>query len=464
MTGTGDDLAGTDPHLARAAGGKRRVMGDQNQRHVALGLLGKDQIGHLLAGFGVEITGRFVGDQKFWRRRQRPRNGDALLLAARQLSGIMGQPFTEADGDQLLPGDLEGVADIGKLKRHGDVFQRRHVGDEMEGLEDDADIAATEFRHPVFAQAVQWRAVDDDLAAVETLQPGQNHQKRGFSGSGRADDANGFTRINQQIHILENMNGRSGLAEGQIRIFQFDHGFCQGKLSYMYNMKVAGTADFYRFKGTFMRIKGFCTFLLAITAIVITPAISRAEPVSLVGFGDSLMAGYQLPTADAFPARLEKALREKGHDVTISNAGVSGDTTSGGLARIDWSVPDGTKGVILELGANDALRGIAPEESRKNLVAMIEKLKSRGIAVLLVGMMAPPNMGADYAARFNPIYPELAKANGLELYPFFLDGVVEDAKLKIEDGMHPNGDGIGVMVERFLPSAERFLQSLSTGG
>ncbi len=464
MTGAGDDLAGTDPHLARAAGSKRRVMGDQNQRHVALGLLGEDQICNLLAGFGIEIASRLVGDQKFWRWRQRPGNGNALLLATRQLSGIMRQPFTEADGDQLLPGDLEGVADIGKLKRHGDVFQRRHVGDEMKGLEDDADIAATEFRHPVFAQAVQWRAVDDDLAAVEAFETRKNHQQGRLAGSGRTDDANGFTRINQQIHTLENMNGRSGLAEGQIRIFQVDHGFCQGKLSYMYNMKVAGTADFYRFKGTVMRIKGFCTFLLAITAIVITPAISRAEPVSLVGFGDSLMAGYQLPAADAFPARLEKALREKGHDVTISNAGVSGDTTSGGLARIDWSVPDGTKGVILELGANDALRGIAPEESRKNLVAMIEKLKSRGIAVLLVGMMAPPNMGADYAARFNPIYPELAKANGLELYPFFLDGVVEDAKLKIEDRMHPNGDGIGVMVERFLPSAERFLQSLSTGG
>ncbi|WP_209851367.1 arylesterase [Rhizobium herbae] len=213
-----------------------------------------------------------------------------------------------------------------------------------------------------------------------------------------------------------------------------------------------------------MQIKAFRAFLFAITAIVIMPLPGLAATLSLVGFGDSLMAGYQLPPGDAFPARLEKALRDKGFDVTISNAGVSGDTTSGGLARIDWSVPDGTKGVILELGANDALRGIAPEESRKNLVAMIEKLKSRGIAVLLVGMMAPPNMGGDYAGRFNPIYPELAKTYGTELYPFFLDGVVEDPKLKIEDGMHPNGDGVGVMVERFLPVAERFINSLSTGG
>ncbi|MCY1303841.1 Arylesterase [compost metagenome] len=147
--------------------------------------------------------------------------------------------------------------------------------------------------------------------------------------------------------------------------------------------------------------------------------------------------------------------------MTIANAGVSGDTSSGGLARIDWSVPDGTKGVILELGANDALRGIPPEETRKNIEAMITRLKDRGIPVLLAGMMAPPNMGADYAARFNPIFPEPAEKYGLELYPFFLDGVVTEAKLKLEDGMHPNGDGVGVMVEKALPIVERFLATLN---
>lgn len=214
-----------------------------------------------------------------------------------------------------------------------------------------------------------------------------------------------------------------------------------------------------------MRLKGFRAFLLMLASIFLfAPLAAQAETISLVGFGDSLMAGYQLPPEDAFPARLEKALRDKGLDVTIANAGVSGDTTSGGLARIDWSVPDGTKGVILELGANDALRGIPPEDSRKNLDAMLTKLKARNIPVLLVGIFAPPNMGEDYAARFNPIYPELAKTYGLELYPFFLDGVIDDAALKLDDGMHPNGQGIGVMVEKFLPVAERFIGRLSAGG
>ncbi|MGE6784357.1 arylesterase [Ensifer adhaerens] len=210
-----------------------------------------------------------------------------------------------------------------------------------------------------------------------------------------------------------------------------------------------------------MALKGFQRVFLALMMTFALSWTARAETISLIGFGDSLMAGYQLPPQDAFPARLEKALKEKGFDVTIANAGVSGDTSSGGLARIDWSVPDGTKGVILELGANDALRGIPPEETRKNIEAMIARLKDRGIAVLLAGMMAPPNMGADYAARFNPIYPELAEKHGLELYPFFLDGVVTEAKLKLEDGMHPNGDGVGVMVERALPVVERFLATLN---
>lgn len=201
---------------------------------------------------------------------------------------------------------------------------------------------------------------------------------------------------------------------------------------------------------------------LAITALLST-GIARAEPVKLVGFGDSLMAGYQLPATDAFPVKLEAALRAKGYAVEIANAGVSGDTTSGGLSRLDWSIPDGTQGVILELGANDALRGIAPEESEKNLDAMLTRLKARGIPVLLAGMLAPPNMGADYAERFNGIYQRLADKHNVSLYPFFLEGVVTKANLQIEDGMHPNPQGVDVMVQSILPTAEAFLKSISAG-
>ncbi len=153
--------------------------------------------------------------------------------------------------------------------------------------------------------------------------------------------------------------------------------------------------------------------------------------------GDSLSAGLGLSASNAFPAKLQKALQDKGIDVDIGNAGVSGDTASGGRDRLDWSVPEGTQGVILELGANDALRGTDPAVTRAALSDILTRLKARGVAVLLCGMLAPPNYGKDYADRFNAIYPDLAKSFGVPLYPFFLDGVAADAKLNQADGIHP---------------------------
>jgi len=211
-----------------------------------------------------------------------------------------------------------------------------------------------------------------------------------------------------------------------------------------------------------MKIKAALAFFAVFWGLaLLSQSIARAETVSIVGFGDSLMAGYELAPEDAFPAKLEVALKGKGRDVAIANASVSGDTTSGGLARLDWSVPDGTDAVLLELGANDALRGISPEKTRANLDAMISRLKERGIEVLLVGMLAPPNMGDDYAARFDTIYPELAQSHNIALYPFFLDGVAAETGLDIGDGMHPNAKGIDIMVERFLPYAETLIDSVS---
>jgi acyl-CoA thioesterase-1 len=211
-----------------------------------------------------------------------------------------------------------------------------------------------------------------------------------------------------------------------------------------------------------MNFKVAVLHFTVIACSLIFGTVANAATINLVGFGDSLMAGYQLPPGDGFPEKLQASLKAKGIDVSVVNAGVSGDTTTGGLARIDWSVPDGTNGVILELGANDALRGIAPEESEKNLDAMITRLKARGIAVLLAGMMAPPNMGADYAARFNPIYQKLAEKHGVPLYAFFLDGVVMDAGLKLEDGMHPNEKGVDVMVRKMEPAITQFIGTIST--
>lgn len=186
-------------------------------------------------------------------------------------------------------------------------------------------------------------------------------------------------------------------------------------------------------------------------------ASASAEPVQIVGFGDSLMAGYQLDAGQSFPEKLEEALKARGHDVVITNAGVSGDTSAGGLSRLDWSVPDGTDLVILELGANDMLRGVPPVVTEKNLIAMIERLEDRNIDVILAGMVSAPNLGPDYAARFDPIFSRLAEKYDIPLYPFFLDGVMTQSSLLLEDGMHPNAAGVDRMVEGFLPLIEEVL-------
>jgi len=207
----------------------------------------------------------------------------------------------------------------------------------------------------------------------------------------------------------------------------------------------------------------FKRVILAIALIFALPAAAIADTYRIVGFGDSLMAGYQLSPGESFPEKLEAALKAKGHDVVIANAGVSGDTSSGGLARLDWSVPDDTDLVILELGANDMLRGIAPEITARNLEEMVARLKARDIDVLLAGMVAAPNLGAAYGDAFNGIYPKLAEKHGLQLYPFFLDGVATQAKLLLADGMHPNAQGVDRMVEGVLPMVEAKLAAPREG-
>jgi acyl-CoA thioesterase I len=192
-----------------------------------------------------------------------------------------------------------------------------------------------------------------------------------------------------------------------------------------------------------------------------TSPAAPAKSIKMVVLGDSLSAGLGLAGTAAFPARLQKALESKGIKVEMINAGVSGDTTSGGRDRLDWSIPEGTEAVILELGANDALRGTDPNVTRAALSDILTRLKARKIAVLLCGMLAPPNYGDDYAARFNAIYPDLSKSFGVPLYPFFLEGVAADAKLNQPDGIHPTAEGVDIIVKNILPTVEAFLGSIS---
>ena len=195
--------------------------------------------------------------------------------------------------------------------------------------------------------------------------------------------------------------------------------------------------------------------LLAASGLPASQA-AAATPV-IVAFGDSLTAGLGLPEKDSFPAQLERALKARGQQVKVINAGVSGDTASAGLARLDWAMPDDASAVIIELGANDALQGLDPAATKATLEKIITELKARGLPILLAGMEAPPNLGKEYVEQFRALYADLAQRYDLILYPFFLDGVALDDKYTLGDGMHPNAEGVARIVDGILPKVEELL-------
>jgi acyl-CoA thioesterase I len=223
-----------------------------------------------------------------------------------------------------------------------------------------------------------------------------------------------------------------------------------------------GHVSFYRAGAQKLRRYGAAALLFnALLCLTVVPALAKTPEV--LAFGDSLTAGLGLPANEAFPARLAARLKDDGVNVKMINGGVSGDTTTDGLARLDWAMADKPDFVILALGANDALRGIDPKIVRVNLDKMIDKIQASGAKILLLGMLAPTNWGAQYEHDFDRIYPELAKAHNVPLYPFFLDGVAMDPALNQPDGLHPNERGVAVLVEHIAPLVVKLIGESSGG-
>lgn len=196
---------------------------------------------------------------------------------------------------------------------------------------------------------------------------------------------------------------------------------------------------------------------MVLLGVMVQVASAEAAPVKILALGDSLTAGFGLPPGQGFVPQLQKALKDSGIDAEVQDGGVSGDTTAGGLARLDWALAENPKVVIVELGANDALRGLDPAQARSNLSAILAKLTAQHRSVLLAGMLAPPNLGSDYGAAFNAIYPDLARQYGVVLYPFFLDGVAANPALNQPDGLHPTAEGVAIIVKRLLPSLRQVI-------
>jgi acyl-CoA thioesterase-1 len=211
------------------------------------------------------------------------------------------------------------------------------------------------------------------------------------------------------------------------------------------------------------KARSAAAFAAFVVAAWLAAAPAAAKPVTIVALGDSLTAGLGLFPGESFPEQLQAALKAKGEDVTVTNAGVSGDTATDGLARLEWSVPADADIVIVELGANDALRGIDPALTRKALAEILQKLDARHQRVLLAGMLAPRNLSDSYGKAFDAIYPDLAKEYGVALYPFFLDGVATDPALNQDDGMHPTAAGVTKIVGLILPYVEKLVDAAKAG-
>lgn len=197
--------------------------------------------------------------------------------------------------------------------------------------------------------------------------------------------------------------------------------------------------------------------IAAFAAVLMFTQAASAQTITILALGDSLTAGYGLQPSDAFPVKLEQALKAKGHDVVVVNAGVSGDTALDGLSRLDWALSEEVDAAIVEFGANDALRGLQPAQAEAAIDGILGKLAEKKIPTLLAGMRAPPNLGPEYMSAFDGMYARLAGKHGALLYPFFLDGVAADIKLNQADGMHPNAAGVDVIVARILPAVEELV-------
>ncbi len=203
-----------------------------------------------------------------------------------------------------------------------------------------------------------------------------------------------------------------------------------------------------------------CWFVAAVALALALPACAMAAPLRILALGSSLTQGFGLPPGTEYPAVLEARLKAAGINARVINAGVSGDTSADGLARLDWSLADHPDAAIIELGSNDALRGLPPTETEKNLSAILQKLKTAHVPVLLCGMMAPRNLGTDYAKQFDPIYARLAKTYHVLLYPFFLSGVALDPRLNQADGIHPNPAGVRIIVSHLLPYVKKLIAEI----
>ena len=420
-------------------------MGDDEKGRAGIALAGEEQVENRIAGGGIEIAGRLVGEEDLRTRGHRPGDRDALLLAARKLGGIMGETVAETDRLKLPRGDREGIRLAGQFQRYRDIFERGHGGKEVEGLEHDADAAAAGAGEAILVERGEIGAGDMDAAVARLLEAGQHSHQGGFARPGRPQQSDALTLADLKVDAAEDGDAPGALPERQRDIRGVDDDMREGHEGDRGPMSLRVA---YGARRVFVHL----AFVASLGAFA---APAAAEEVHVLAFGDSLTTGYGLPQGQGFVPQLEDSLRRNGVAARVTNGGVSGNTAGQARARLTWTL-DGLREkpdlAIVALGGNDMLRGLPTRQTRADIDAIVAELRRRDIPVLVAGMLAAPNLGPQFGAEFNSIYPDVARKHGADLYPFFLANVAGVRGLNLGDGIHPNFQGIKRMVTGILPN------------
>lgn len=447
-------------------------MGDKKQCSAFALLQIEEQFDDGVSGVLIEVACWLIGEKNLGACRKGAGDGNALLLAARKLSRIMIKTVAKADPFQGFGGAGRCIGQAPEL--HGDrhVLDCRESGDEMEGLENDADVFTADAGQCFLGFSGKIFPGQNDIAAGGGLKPRHHHQERGLARPRGPDDPHRFALPHRKVHPLQDVdlarpgrecevnvaqgeNGRNRRGHAGIRSEEKAEIGC-GKRNFEQTLQLTAIRPTWTVMSA-MLLRRTVLSLLALAPFAPAAVAAQIQPLTILALGDSLTAGLGLEQNQAFPAKLEEALKAKGHDVKVLNAGVSGDTAVQGAARLDWSLTEDVAAVIVELGANDALRGLDPVQAGAALTEIVSKLQTKKLPVLIAGMRSPPNLGPEYAASFEAIYAQFAGQEGVLLYPFFLDGVAADATLNQPDGLHPTAAGVDVIVARILPQVEALI-------
>lgn len=423
-------------------------MGDEHERGPVARPDGEEELDDRPSGRGVEIAGRLVGQKQLRFVGQSARERHPLLFASRKLRGEMVHSVCEPHLGEELGRAGERTRSAGEFHRQGDVLARGHRGHEMEGLEQEADVATPEARESVLVEPAQVLPAHDDTAAARPFDSADDREEARFARTRRPHHARGGPGLDLEVDPAQDRNRPVRALEHEMNILEIDHHRNRRFLE-----KARSRSDMERMP----LLRKLASSFLA-TALLFACRLAVAE-CRIAVLGDSLTAGYGLPLAEAFPARLEAALRARGFSCSLIDAGVSGDTSAGGAARVDWVLADRPSHLLVELGGNDALRALPPEQLERNLERIVEAARARGVPVMIAGMLAPPNLGREYGEALALAFRRVVERYGLAFYPFFLDGLVGRPELFQPDGIHPNRAGVEVVVERILPTVEAWLRA-----